>query len=542
MTDLLTRGEYRAVARSLNFPANAFVNGKFTAARGGKTFATRNPATGEILAKVAACGKPDADFAVRKARETFESGAWSRAHPAERKSVLVQLAKLLRRNRRELAVMESLDSGKPIRECETVDLPETINCILWHAESADKIYGQVAPTGDDALAIIVREPVGVAACVLPWNFPLMTLAWKIGPALAAGNSVVAKPAEQTPLTALRLAELAMEAGLPAGVLNIVPGLGETAGCAIGLHPDIDAVSFTGSTEIGRKFLEYSAQSNLKRVTLECGGKSPCVVLDDADRLGEAAAHIATAAFWNMGENCTANSRLIVDRKIAPELLPMVMEKIRDWRVGDPLDPASALGAMISPEHADGVMRRIRRAEKDGAKILTGGKLTRPNKNAGGFIPPTVLTGVSPDMEIAREEIFGPVLTVIEAGGMAEALRIANDTCYGLQASVFTANARRAHLAARELRAGTVSVNCYGEGDLTTPFGGYKLSGFGGRDKSMLASEQYTEVKTVWLNLSDSQMEEEGESAKPSPARLARQKSKLRKKPAGKPARKAIRKK
>lgn len=536
MTGLLTRGEYRAIARSLNFPVGAFVSGKFAAARGGKTFPTRNPATGEVVAKVAACGAPDVDFAVRKAREAFESGVWSRAHPGERKRVLVRLAKLLRRNRRELAVMESLDSGKPIRECESVDLPETVNCLLWHAESADKIYGQVAPTGDDSLAMIVREPVGVAACVLPWNFPLMTLAWKIGPALAAGNSMVAKPAEQTPLTALRLAELAMEAGLPAGVLSVVPGLGETAGRAVGLHPDIDAVSFTGSTEVGRKFLEYSAQSNLKRVTLECGGKSPCVIFDDADRLGEAAAHIAAAAFWNMGENCTANSRLIVDRKIAPKLLPLVLEKIRDWRVGDPLDPASALGAMISPEHADGVMRRIRRAAKDGAKILVGGKMTRPDKNAGGFVPPTVLTGVSPEMEIAREEIFGPVLAVIEAAGAAEALRIANDTCYGLQASVFTANARRAHLAARELRAGTVAVNCYGEGDLTTPFGGYKLSGFGGRDKSLLAGEQYTEVKTIWLNLGDREMEEEGESANPLSARLGKKKSKARKKSARRAAR------
>ena len=531
MTGLLTRGEYRAIARSLNFPAGAFVNGKFAAARGGKTFPTRNPATGEIVAKVAACDAPDVDFAVRKAREAFESGVWSRAHPGERKRVLVRLAKLLRRNRRELAVMESLDSGKPIRECESVDLPETVNCLLWHAESADKIYGQVAPTGDDSLAMIVREPVGVAACVLPWNFPLMTLAWKIGPALAAGNSMVVKPAEQTPLTALRLAELAMEAGLPAGVLSVVPGLGETAGRAVGLHPDIGAVSFTGSTEVGRKFLEYSAQSNLKRVTLECGGKSPCVIFDDADRLGEAATHIAAAAFWNMGENCTANSRLIVDRKVAPNLLPLVLEKIRDWRVGDPLDPASALGAMISPEHADGVMRRIRRAVKDGAKILIGGEMTRPGKNAGGFIPPTVLTGVSPEMEIAREEIFGPVLAVIEAAGAAEALRIANDTCYGLQASVFTANARRAHLAARELRAGTVAVNCYGEGDLTTPFGGYKLSGFGGRDKSLLAGEQYTEVKTVWLNLGDREMEEEGGAANPLSARLGGGKSKARKKSA-----------
>ena len=539
MTNLLTRGEYRAVARALNPPARAFINGKFTAARDGKTFTTRNPADGEILARVAACGPDDIDFAVRKAREAFEGGVWSRAHPAERKRVLVRLAKLLRRNRRELAVMESADSGKPIRECETVDLPETVNCLLWHAESADKIYGQTAPVGDDALAMIVREPVGIAACVLPWNFPLMTLAWKIGPALAAGNSVVAKPAEQTPLTALRLAELSLEAGLPPGVLNVVPGFGETAGRAIGAHPDIDAVSFTGSTEIGRKFLEYSAQSNLKRVTLECGGKSPCVVLDDANRLGEAAAHVVAAAFWNMGENCTANSRLIVDRKVAPKLLPLVLEKIRDWRVGDPLDPASALGAMISPEHADGVMRRIQAARKAGAKILAGGKLARPNRKAGGFIAPTVLTGVSPEMEIAREEIFGPVLAVIEASGTAEALRIANDTCYGLQASVFTADVRRAHRAARELRAGTVAVNCYGEGDLTTPFGGYKLSGFGGRDKSLQAHEQYTEVKTVWLNLGDREMEEEDgpPPAKSGAARLAAQKPGPRKKPPRKAARK-----
>ncbi|MGA1614727.1 MAG: aldehyde dehydrogenase family protein, partial [Lutimaribacter sp.] len=313
MSDLLTTEEYKAIAAALSMPTQAFVDGGFRPAASGATFDTVNPATGDVLAKVAACGAKDVDFAVQKARDAFEDGRWSGLHPSERKAVLIRLAKLIKRNARELAVMESLESGKTIFDCETVDLPETIHCLTWHAELIDKIYDQVSPASDDHIAMVVREPVGVVGLVLPWNFPLLMLAWKIGPALAAGCSVIVKPAEETSLSALRVAELAAEAGLPAGVLNVLPGTGPDVGEPLGRHMDVDALSFTGSTETGRKFLRYAAESNLKEVTLEMGGKNPALVLDDAENLDRVAAHIVNGAFWNMGENCSASSRLIVQR-------------------------------------------------------------------------------------------------------------------------------------------------------------------------------------------------------------------------------------
>jgi gamma-glutamyl-gamma-aminobutyraldehyde dehydrogenase len=347
--------------------------------------------------------------------------------------------------------------------------------------------------------MIVREPAGVVACVLPWNFPLMMLAWKIGPALASGNSVIVKPAEQTSMTALRVAELAIEAGIPAGVLNVIPGMGETAGQTIGLHPDIDVVSFTGSTEVGRMFLEYSARSNLKRITLECGGKNPSIVLSDATHLDDVASHVVGAVFWNMGQNCTSNSRFIVHKSLQNEMMERIESKLADWPTGDPLDPKNALGAMITKEHFDKVMGDIATAKTQGASVVSGGEAIVDNK--GLYIAPTIFTDVKPDMDLATEEIFGPVLAVIPVEDDDEAIRVANDTCYGLQASLFTASLTKAHRYARDIRAGTVSVNCYAEGDITTPFGGYKLSGFGGRDNSLAAHDQYTETKTIWIDLS-----------------------------------------
>lgn len=500
MSDLLSCDDYTARAAALDLPVNAFIDGKFMPAKSGRTFDTINPATGELLGRVAACAAEDVDLAVEKARKTFDSGVWSRLHPAGRKAAMIQWTKLIRRNRYELATMESLDSGKPIRDCAAIDLPETANCLAWYAEAADKLYGQISPPTDDAMGLIVREPAGVVACVLPWNFPLLMLAWKAGPALAAGNSVIVKPAEQTSLTALRLAELATEAGIPPGVFNVVPGLGEDAGEAIGRHPDIDVVSFTGSTAVGRLFLKYAAESNLKRVVLECGGKNPAVVLSDAENLDSVAEYVVQAVFWNMGENCTSNSRLIVHRSLKEKLLARILEKVKDWRTGNPLDPANALGAIVSREQFDRVMGYIEGARKEGAKLILGGK---PLENGGGlFIPPTIFDAVKPGMTIAREEIFGPVLAVMTVGSDDEAIALANDTCYGLQASLFTSNLKTALRASRELRAGTVSVNCYSEGDITTPFGGYKLSGFGGRDNSLQAFDQYTETKTIWIDLSD----------------------------------------
>ena len=493
MSDLLTTGEYKAIAAALELPQNAFINGGFRPAVSGRTFATLNPATGETLTDIAACGAEDVDFAVAKAREAFEDGRWSRLHPAARKEVLIRLAKLIQRNARELAVMESLDSGKTIYDCETVDIPETIHVIKWHAELIDKIYDQVAPTSDDHIAMVVREPVGVVGLVLPWNFPLLMLAWKIGPALAAGCSVVVKPAAETTLTALRVAELAAEAGVPPGVFNVVPGSGAEAGEPLGRHPDVDMVSFTGSTATGRRFLGYSAESNLKEVTLEMGGKNPCIVLDDAGDLDTVAAHVVNGAFWNMGQNCSAASRLIVQRGIKDALMARIIAHAREWPMGDPLNPENRVGALVSEAHFAKVSAYLQK----GPTVLLGGGAK------DGFIEPTILDIHDREAPQLREEIFGPILSVLTVNGFDEAIALANDTCYGLAASIFTANIKKALRGARMLRAGTVTVNSFGEGDITTPFGGYKQSGFGGRDNSIHAHDQYTQLKTIWIDLSDS---------------------------------------
>ena len=492
MSDLLTHAEYQAIADDLNLPRNAFIDGKFRAAKSKKAFNAVNPATGKTLAKVAACAAADVDFAVKKAREAFDDGRWSRLHPAERKEVLIRLAKLMKRNRHELAVMESIDSGKPIHDIETIDLPETINCLIWHAEAIDKIYDQTAPVGDDAIAMIVREPIGVVGCVLPWNFPLLMIAWKIGPALAAGNSVVLKPAEQTSLTALRVAELAFEAGVPRGVLNVVTGMGPAVGEPMGRHMDIDMLSFTGSTETGRRFLQYSAESNMKNIVLECGGKNPAVVLEDAEDLDLVADHVVNGAFWNMGENCSASSRLIVHEKVKKDLMKRIVARTRNWKTGNPLDPRYHLGALVDKEHFKKVSGYLKKG-----KAVVGGKTAE-----GRYVYPTIIDEVKPSDKLAKEEVFGPVLAVITVRSTDEAIAMANKTEYGLAASVFSANGKRALRAARDIRAGTVTVNCFGEGDITTPFGGYKQSGFGGRDNSIHAHDQYTELKTIWVDLTE----------------------------------------
>ncbi|MEO9273735.1 aldehyde dehydrogenase [Marinomonas sp. 5E14-1] len=496
MSNLLTLQEYQAIAGSLTLPTMSFIDGKFRPAALGKTFATVNPATGDHLADISACAKEDVDFAVEKARESFDDGRWSQLHPNERKKVLLKLSKLVLRNRHELAVMESLDSGKPIADCENLDIEEFIHIMNWHAELADKIYDQTAPVGNDAMSMIVREPVGVVGAVLPWNFPLLMLVWKIAPALSAGCSMVIKPAEQTSLTALRIAELASEAGLPRGVLNIVTGGAET-GESLGLHMDVDMITFTGSTVTGRRFLRYSADSNMKKIVLELGGKNPCIVLDDAENIDYVAQQVCAAAFWNMGENCSAASRLIVQAGIKDKLLERVKAHSREWRVGNPLDPQNALGAMIDSGHFSKVTSFLEKGKQAGYDVLIGG-----DTMDGTYIQPTIFDGVANSDELAREEIFGPVLSVITVNSYEEALQVANDTEYGLAASVFTANAKKAIRAAKEIKAGTVTVNCFGEGDVTTPFGGYKQSGFGGRDNSIHAHDQYTELKTVWIDLSD----------------------------------------
>ena len=493
MSDLLTHTEYRALANSLDLPRSAHIDGRYSAGQG-QELETLNPATGECLAMIAACDASDVDRAVSKARQAFDQGVWAHQHPGDRKAAMIRLCKLIRRNRRELAVMESLDSGKPVRDCELIDVPETLQTLLWHAEAADKIYDQVAPTGNDAMATIVREPVGVVAAILPWNFPLLMLAWKLGPALAAGNSVIIKPAEQTSLTALRICELAAEAGIPRGVVQVLPGDGPSVGEPLGRHPDVDMVSFTGSTETGRHFLRYAADSNLKKTVLECGGKNPAVVLADAEHLERVSEHLVNAAFWNMGENCSACSRLIVHRSIMDELLERMVARTREWRCGDPLDPANALGALIDRTHVDKIAGYLRDSNT-GAPVV-GGEIDGP------YVTPTIFKDVAPQSALGREEIFGPILSVMPVDSTAEAIELANDTDYGLSASVFTANANAAMRTARAIRAGTVTINCYGEGDITTPFGGYRQSGFGGRDNGVHAHDQYTELKTIWLDLTD----------------------------------------
>ncbi|MEX0276163.1 MAG: aldehyde dehydrogenase [Ruegeria sp.] len=489
---LLTQDEYKSIAAGLDLPTGAFIDGSFRPALSGKTFTSTNPATGETLTEIAACGADDVDFAVEKAREAFDDGRWSKLHPSDRKDVLIRLCKLMTRNARELAVMESIDSGKTIFDCETVDVPETIHCLKWHAEAVDKIYDQVSPASDDHIAMVVREPIGVVGLVLPWNFPLLMLAWKIGPALAAGCSLVIKPAAETTLTALRVAELAMEAGIPAGVLNIVPGGGADVGEPIGRHMDIDMVSFTGSTVTGKKFLTYSAESNAKEVVLEMGGKNPAIVMDDAENLDRVAQHLVNGAFWNMGENCSASSRLIVHKDVKAELLERIAHHAKQWNTGDPLDPETRMGALVSEGHFSKVCSYLDQAET----VLIGGKADN------GFVEATVVEVDDNNAVLAREEIFGPVLSVIEVAGFDEAIAVANDTEYGLCASIFTANAKRAIRGARALRAGTVTVNSFGEGDISTPFGGYKQSGFGGRDNSVHAHDQYTQLKTIWIDLAD----------------------------------------
>jgi len=392
---LLTKDEYKAIAAGLDLPNAAFIDGGFRPAISGKTFETINPATGAKLADIAACDAADVDFAVSKARAAFEDGRWSRLHPRDRKAVLIRLAKLMTRNARELAVLESLDSGKTIYDCETVDIPETIHVLKWHAELIDKIYDQVAPASDDHIAMVVREPVGVVGLVLPWNFPLLMLAWKIGPALAAGCSVVVKPAAETTLTALRVAELAMEAGLPRGVLNVVPGHGPDVGEPIGRHMDIDAVSFTGSTATGKRFLRYAAESNAKEVTLEMGGKNPAIVMDDAENLDRVAAHVVNGAFWNMGENCSASSRLIVHKSVKADLLKRIAHHTKQWNTGDPLDPETRMGALVSKAHFDKVCGYLKQADN----IVLGGKAQ------DGFVEATVVELTGNTHPLAREEIF-----------------------------------------------------------------------------------------------------------------------------------------
>jgi gamma-glutamyl-gamma-aminobutyraldehyde dehydrogenase len=488
-----------AVAALPAFRTKAFIDGEFRDAASGETFVTENPATGRPLASVAAGDTADIDAAVGAARRAFDDGRWSKRAPAERKRILLDFADLLESNAEELALLDSLEAGKPITDCRDVDLPDTVKTFRWFAEAIDKVFDSVAPTGQDALALIVREPIGVVGAVLPWNFPILMAAWKAAPALAAGNSMVIKPAELTSLSTIRMAELAVEAGMPEGVLNVVPGLGETAGQALGRHMNVDMLSFTGSTEVGRFFLKYAAESNLKRITLEMGGKSPQVVLADAPDLDRVAEQVLFAGLVNMGENCSCGSRLLVDRSVRDDLVERLVDGLKAWPVGDPQDPETRLGPMIERPHLDKVLGYIEAGRAEGARVVTGGERTRAD-SGGYFVAPTIFDDVRNTMRIAREEIFGPIISLVPFDDEDEAVTLANQTNYGLAASVYTTNLDRAIRVSRAIKAGTVGVNAYSEGDVTTPFGGFKESGFGGRDKGLEAFDQYTEKKTIWFAL------------------------------------------
>ncbi|MBA2778823.1 aldehyde dehydrogenase [Halomonas kenyensis] len=493
-----TLADWQARAAELAVESRAFIDDSFVAAASGDTFVSINPATGETLAQVASCDEPDAERAVAVARRAFADGAWSRMAPGKRKKTLLRLADLMEANKHELALIDTLDMGKPISS-SLGDMAGAIACLRYQAECIDKLYGEVAPTGEDSLALVLREPIGVVAAIVPWNFPLMMTAWKIAPALAAGNSVILKPSEKSPLSALRLAQLAQEAGIPRGVFQVLPGFGHTVGKALALSMEVDCLAFTGSTAVGKQLMQYAGQSNLKRVYLECGGKSPNLVFADCKNLDQVASYAAAAIFHNQGEVCIAGSRLLVENTIRDDFVERVLKAAENMQPGDPLDPQSFMGAIVDETQHRRILDYIRQGVEEGARLRSGGKAI---DGPGLFIPPTVFDGVTAQMTIGREEIFGPVLAVFGFDTEEEAIAMANDTPYGLAAGLWSQDIDRIMRVTRRLQSGQVFVNNWAGGDQTMPFGGVKQSG-NGRDKSHHSLEEYSELKSVWMSLQSS---------------------------------------
>ena len=481
-------------ARELTIETRLFINGEYSAAADNSVFATIDPAAHQTLAEVARGKKADVDRAVQAARGVFDRGDWSQASPAQRKAVLTKFADLMDAHREELALLETLDTGKPIRHSLRDDIPGAARAIRWYAEAIDKVYGEVAPTGGNELAMIVREPIGVIAAVVPWNFPLLLACWKLGPALASGNSVVLKPSEKSPLTALRLAGLAKQAGLPDGVFNVVSGFGHEAGQALAQHHDVEVITFTGSTRTGKQLLKDAGDSNMKRVWLEAGGKSANIVFADCPDLQKAVNATAGGIFYNQGQVCIAGTRLLLEESIAGRFLDLLKEQAKGWQPGNPLDPNTTMGMLIDNSHADSVHSFIRAGEAHSTLLLDGRKNPWP-----AAVGPTIFVDVDPASALSQEEIFGPVLVVTRFKTEEQALALANDSRYGLGAAVWTRDLSRAHRVSRRLKAGSVFVNNYNDGDMTVPFGGYKQSG-NGRDKSLHALEKFTELKTIWIAL------------------------------------------
>jgi 4-(gamma-glutamylamino)butanal dehydrogenase len=489
---------FEKVAGSIALPGKAVIDGQLLAAVSGTTFDNVSPRDGRVLNQVAACDASDVDIAVASARAAFNDGRWRKQSYKDKKRVLFKLAELMERESENLAVLESLDVGKPIANTLEGDIPQAIRTLRYYAEALDKVYGEVAPETQDRFSFVVHEPLGVIGAIVPWNFPLHMAMWKVAPALAMGNSVVLKPAEQSPLTALRLGELALEAGLPAGVLNVVPGMGGSAGKALALHNDVDMIAFTGSGNVGRLLMKYSGESNLKRVSLELGGKSPHIVFADCPDLETAATHAAWGIFYNQGEVCTAASRLLVHDSIADAFIDKLLHVAKDIAAGDPLEPSTNFGAMVSAEQMQTALRYIDTAKKEGGVLRLGGNRTRM-ESGGYYVEPTVFDDIDPQATLSREEVFGPVLAVTRFTETEDALRLANDTPFGLAAGLWTRDVSLAHRAAREIKAGLVWVNGWDSCDITLPFGGFKQSGFG-RDRSLHALHKYADLKSVSITL------------------------------------------